>query len=137
MWVSVKAETRNKLREIFLVPKTSFAQVVTDHMGVGTVISDGCTNEDLKSLTVEKMQDYLGTVAVNDTVFDLFKRCVEKIEYIAPVEEKPQEGAISENPILKETTSEQSNVIKCPDCEYTHASKQGMRMHIMKRHTKK
>ncbi len=143
LWVSVKTDTRNKLRGIFLIPKSSFAQVVTDHMGIATVISDGSTNEDLKCLTVEKMQDFLGSVAANDTVFDLFKRCVEKMEYIAPIEEKPLTEPISENPIVMETTSEETktpnvpnvpNVYKCADCAYTHASPRGIRMHSMKKH---
>ena len=135
-WVQLKPETRAKLREIFLIPKTSFAQVVTDHMGVGTVVSDGTTIVDLQSLTVEKMRDYLGTAAVDETVYDLFKRCIEKLETIEPkitvIDNVPHVEYKEEGMVMKNI-----NVNKCPDCEYTHASKQGLRMHILKKHLHK
>lgn len=130
-WVSVKYETRTKLRELFMIPHSSHAEVITDAMGHSTVMSDGTTNTDLQSLTVERLRDYLGSAAINETVHDLFKKVVEKIE--KPVEIVPQ-GSINE---VKSEPIKEVNNNKCPDCEYTHASKQGLRMHIMKKHLKK
>lgn len=129
IWVSLSQETRNKLRQIFFIPHSSHAEVVTDAMGNSKVISDGTTNEDLKTLSVERMRDFLGSAAINETVYDLFKRTVEKVEEVTngTLEPKIENGSA----ILP------TNTLKCPDCEYTHASKQGMRMHIYAKHTKK
>lgn len=142
MWVSVNSNTRDKLREIFKIPRTSHAEVITDSMGKGTVVCDGTSNVDLQELTVEKMIDFLGTAAIDETIYDLFKKVVEKIETpelieSTTIELKPSiEPINASSDVLKE---EQTiiNVNKCPDCEYTHASKQGLRMHIYKKHTKK
>lgn len=133
-FVLLKESTRNKLREIFRIPRSSHAEVVTDHMGVGTVVCDGTTNVDLQQLTVEKMRDYLGTAAVNETISDLLKQVVDKIEYVEPpVEIKPVEVKIE--PKVEEKV--EINVNKCPDCEYVNASKQGMRMHVLRKHLHK
>ncbi len=136
IWVSLDIETRNKLRQIFLIPKSSHADVVTDHMGVARVMSDGTTNEDLKQLSVEKMRDYLGTAAINETVYDLFKQVVDKIEKVETFKEIEN----LPNPfiqVIHDKVDFVPKVLKCEDCDYTHASKQGLRMHILKKHLKK
>lgn len=137
-WVSVKTETRTKLREIFLIPHSSHAQVITDQMGKSTLLSDGTTNEDLKALSVEKMQDYLGSVAADDTVHSLFKRCVDKVE-------TPTQDSIVENPStnlpsvpptseIKGDSKVENGVIKCEKCAFESKSKIGMRLHVGKKH---
>lgn len=54
VWVSLSNEQRNRIRSIFLIPRSSHT-VVND----GRIESDGTTYEDLKHLTIEKMQVYL------------------------------------------------------------------------------
>lgn len=147
IFLSVSKETRDKIRKEFLIGMSGHAEVVTDQFGKATVLCDGTTNSDLQNLTVEKMRDFLGTAAVNETVYDLFKRVVEKIEEpekIAKIlevdrEEGIKSGILSPEPIIQQTEKPQTinNVNKCPDCEYTHASKNGLRMHIMKKHLHK
>jgi hypothetical protein len=136
--VSVKASTRAKLRQIFFIPHSSHADVVTDHMGIATVMSDGTTNVDLQSLTVEKMHDYLGSAAINETVHDLFKRCVQKIESPTPepiiqplsttkAEIAPQIDLKADSKVVGET-------IKCEKCAFESKSAFAIRMHISKKH---
>lgn len=101
------------------------------------VMCDGTTLADLQHLTAEKMRDFIGTAAIDETLNDLFNKCIKKIEtptnadIVQPLSTTKQEIASSE--VLKDNT----NVNKCPDCEYVHASKQGLRMHIYAKHTRK
>lgn len=145
-FVSIKEATRNKIREVFDIKRSSHAEVITDSMGMGIVVCDGTTNEDLKELTIEKMRDFLGSIPVNETITGLLKQVVDKIEEVNVVTptilEKPQEQPISLEPQAQTSTLETNPTnlnptYKCPDCEYTNASKQGLRMHIYKKHTKK
>lgn len=54
MWVSLPNEVRYRIRGLFNIPRSSNT-IVSD----GRIESDGTTNEDMKQLTVEKMQEYL------------------------------------------------------------------------------
>lgn len=54
MWVSLSSEQRNKIRQLFSIPRSS--HVIVDD---GKIVTDGTTTEDFKHLTVEKMQEYL------------------------------------------------------------------------------
>ena len=150
-WVKVKLETRTKMRELFLIPKTSHAEVVNNEYGISSVISDGTTNTDLQQLTVEKMRDFLGTVAINENVLDLFKQVVEKIEQIEPVvekipetvitstpQEKPQVAQIPEIPStlndIKADSVVVDNILKCSKCAFETKSNFAMKMHLGKKH---
>jgi len=145
IWLSVSVETRNKLRQIFFIPRSSHAEVVTDHMGVGTVMSDGTTNVDLQALTVAKMQEYLESIATNDTVFDLFKRCVQKIE-TPEVVLVNTDSVTGQKEIIAKPSEFKPDVavdaklvdgsIKCEKCAFESKSKFAMRMHVGKRHPK-
>lgn len=53
-WVSLPTEVRHRIRGIFHIPKSS-----NTHVDDGVIITDGVTNEDLKTLTISKMQIYL------------------------------------------------------------------------------
>jgi hypothetical protein len=141
LWLSVTKETRDKLRELFLIPKSASCEVVTNEMGVGIVISDGTTNVDLQQLSVPKMIDYLGTAAIDETVYDLFKRCIEKIETIVistpiPSIEKPLVPIAETLPQndIKADSKVVGDTIKCEKCEFQTASKFAMRMHVGKKH---
>ncbi|MGH7249349.1 MAG: hypothetical protein ACREGC_00060 [Minisyncoccia bacterium] len=90
-WLAIAMPTRLKLREIFNIPKSRGSLVE------GNVVkSDGTTYEDLKHITIEKMQTYLG-VNTKDFI-KLFNSCVEKIEEqdkeLEPKEPQPSPNAI-------------------------------------------
>jgi len=121
LWVSVKTETRKKLREIFMVPQSAYTETVVDPFGQSYLVSDGSTNADLQVITVEKLREFLGSAATDETVYDLFKRVVEKLE---SEEQKTEEPKI-EVPVEK---------LKCDKCEFTTASKFALRMHISRFH---
>ena len=84
-WVSLPNEVRHRIRVIFKIPRSSNT-VVND----GVIETDGVTPEDIKHLTVEKMQEYLD---VKDTDFHkLFDKVVARVNdelegrpYIKPV----------------------------------------------------
>lgn len=161
-WVSIKAETRAKLRNIFGIPMTGNTDVVTDEFGRAKVLSDGCTNENLKSITAEKLQDYLGSVPINTSLHDLFKMAVEKAEtpeMKAQVDNTDRinmlRGVI--NDAMKEldklvrddlTYLKQkeemgridqitvNNLLQCSDCPFQASSKNVMKGHKLGKHKK-
>ena len=53
-WCSLPNEVRHRIRTVFQIPRSSNV-VVND----GRIESDGSTYEDLKALSVDKMQEYL------------------------------------------------------------------------------
>jgi hypothetical protein len=136
IFLSVSKETRDKIRKEFLIGMSGHAEVVTDQFGKATVLCDGTTNSDLQNLTVEKMRDFLGTAAVNETVYDLFKRVVEKLEYVEPVETV----VTTVEPVKEETKTVEvdskivGDKIKCEKCDFESASKFAMRMHVSRKH---
>ncbi len=69
-WVSLPNEVRGKVRVLFNIPRSSNT-VVND----GVIETDGTTNDDLKHLTIEKMQIYL-----NDESTD-FHKLFDKVLY--------------------------------------------------------
>lgn len=80
-WLTLSNEVRSKIREIFNISKSKGTHLV------GNILeSDGCTHEDLKAITIEKMQEYL---KVPDTdFFDLFNRVVDSVKIgLIPIEE--------------------------------------------------
>lgn len=71
-WVSLPNEVRYRIRSTFHIPRSS-----NSHVDNGIIITDGVTPDDLKQLTIEKMQKYLST---NSTDFHkLFDSVVAKI----------------------------------------------------------
>jgi len=72
MWVSLPQDVRGKLRSLFNIPRSANV-VVTD----GRVETDGTTHEDLKALTTEKMQKYLGDTSTD--FHKLFDKVVAKV----------------------------------------------------------
>ena len=135
-WVSLKQETRNKLREIFKVPKSTHTEIVTDQYGKANVLCDGSTNVDLQVITTERLVDYLGGAAVNETIYDLFKRAVEKVETDIPniIKKAPEIPKIEPASDIKADSKVVGNTIKCEKCAFESASKFAMRMHVGKKH---
>ena len=82
-WVKLPHETRVELAKQFNLKKSKGAQV--EFIGGITVLqSDGYTHDDLRDITIEKMQDYLKS---EETDFiKLFNACVEKVDEVANTE---------------------------------------------------
>lgn len=94
-WVSLPNEVRYKIRAIFAIPRSSNT-VVND----GMIETDGTTNEDFKHLTVEKMQEYLGTDSTDfHKLFDMVVAQVIDELSGAPIKE-----------IIKDETKESKQV---------------------------
>lgn len=120
-WVQVKSETREEIRKLFGVPKSSSTQVETDSFGKSRVISDGCTNSDLQSLTLEKMTTYLGGALDTDTIHTLFEKVAAKIEG-------------QDLPTPEPTIMPDKAIKKCEHCAFESASKFAHRMHRGRAH---
>ncbi len=145
-WLAVNKETRAKLRQIFFIPSTGMVEVVTDEFGKSHIKQDGHTNVDLQVITVERLRDYLGTAAINETIYDLWKQVVEKVE--TPVTDEQIKDAVD---ILKsEKILQEGNPIvvidqkgnipmitvktprKCDNCHFVTGSARGMKIHQAK-----
>lgn len=71
-WVSLPNEVRYRIRAMFNIPRSSNT-VVND----GVIDTDGTTVEDIKHLTVEKMQEFLKDES--DDFHKLFDKVVAKV----------------------------------------------------------
>jgi len=97
MWVSLPNEVRRRIRVVFDIPKTGFTEVSD-----GVILSDGVTQSDFKSLTIEKMQKYLSDESVD--FHKLFDKVVAKIndeiigKIIEPV--KPTDWVVNSVPVI-------------------------------------
>lgn len=65
-WLSLPRETRNKLVQLFNIPRTGESVVRSGAVSpegniMGEVTSDGHSAKDLYAITVEKMQEYTGS----------------------------------------------------------------------------
>ena len=76
-WLELPHETRLKLIEIFKIPRSEGGHITYSMYGAD-VESDGHSHEDLKEITIERMQAYLGSTETD--FFDLFNTLLEKIK---------------------------------------------------------
>jgi hypothetical protein len=74
-WLQIPLETRVKLIEIFKIPRTE--PTMTSGGTNSVVLSDGHSHKDLESITIEKMQKYLGSQLTD--FFQLFDKVLEKL----------------------------------------------------------
>lgn len=103
-WLALPMPVRIKMREIFHINKSRGSLVE------GNVVkSDGHTHEDLKAITIPKMQEYLESIE-NDDFVTLFNACVEKIVE-ADKELEPQEKIDPNLIILEEWASRISHMV--------------------------
>lgn len=86
-WLKLSPTTRAVITDLFSVPRSRGAQIET--MGETSVVkSDGCTEEDLKQITIEKMQSFLNDSSSSDYVA-LFNAVVTKVETKVPEVTEP------------------------------------------------
>lgn len=83
LWLQASATTRLKLAKDFGLHRSSGPQIITEN-GHVHVESDGYTVSDLRGMSIESMQKYVGTTSVDD-LFSLFNLCIAKVE------KKPEE----------------------------------------------
>lgn len=55
-WVELSQQVRVHLAKVFDIPRSGISEVRDM-----TLVSDGHTNEDLKAITLEKMNEYIGS----------------------------------------------------------------------------
>ncbi len=65
-WLSLPRETRQKLEQLFQIPRTGEVIVRSNSLSMqgniqGEVTSDGHSAKDLYAITVEKMQEFVGS----------------------------------------------------------------------------
>ena len=114
-WMQISQKTREKLREIFCIPRSSYSWVRDNY-----VVTDGVTNKDLEALTDEKMQDYSG---VSGTSEKMLEECIKKIEKLPKLTEAKLVEAI-----------EDIVPFKCSKCEFVGTSDKTLKFHIIKEH---
>ena len=71
-WMSLPRDVRVWLRTMFDIPQTNVVEVLNN-----TVITDGVTNDDLKAITLEKLQEF---TKQEGKFSDLFEYLVQKIQ---------------------------------------------------------
>lgn len=73
-WLHLSQEVRNKLVEIFRIPRSGFTHVID-----GQVQTDGYTYENLKVITIQTMQDFLKEGSPEDTFDDLLEKVIQRV----------------------------------------------------------
>ena len=149
-WLSLKASTKEKLRETFSIPRSSCVEVITDMSGIGKIMSDGTTHKDLSVITIDKMRDYVGQeiTTLGETFNTLFEKVIAKIEGDEPkpiVEysaEIAMETALApEIQVIKEEEKVvELRTVECPVCKKVINCKDAkfdvrvIKMHVNKYH---
>jgi hypothetical protein len=88
-WIELPKELREKLAEVFNIPKTGICEVRDQ-----TIISDGYTNTDLGAITLEAMKEY--TDFEGEIKFsELWHKVLEKgVQELFGIEVMPAEPTI-------------------------------------------
>lgn len=116
IWLEVKREVRDKIATIMSMSRNGATEVAG-----GRVICDGFTNDDLKGITVEKMQKYLKSKEVD--LFQLFNALIAKVEAELPAAKVV--GATSATvpePLVFEPV-EDKRLYRIPPTKYVDSSK--------------
>lgn len=114
IWLSIKPETRNKLRQDLGIPRTGGTEVWGNR-----IVSDGTTQQDLNTITVQKLQDYLD-YAESDDLLNLLDLAVRSIEN--ELEDKPEE------------VPQEPEKFYCELCDRNFKNEIGLRLHRGKQH---
>lgn len=151
-WLGLNKNTKDKLREVFFIPKSGVVEVVVNEFGKSTIMSDGTTHKDLATITIEKMRDFIGQelTTLEETFNSLFEKVVTKIEtpvveMVAPVVVvadipvcKPTEPCTETK--IEEPVVDKVRTVECKYCKKNIKSKDVkydarlMKMHVNKYH---
>lgn len=124
-WLKLPTEVRNRMAEIFKIPKSQ-GTFVED----GKVKSDGYTYEDLSAVTSEKMEDYLKSfmdeptpiVATFGELFDLVISKIESEKILQQVSPNPS----APDPVVVQLETWSNTLLGMKQ----HAASQGMEFHL-------
>lgn len=118
-WLTLKPEVRAKLIEIFQIPRSGIGHI--NYTGKGPeVTSDGHTYEDLRSIGIASMQQYLNSD--QEDFFVLFNEVVAQVTRPTQQFDKHCERCIKDPSIIKGKTELPEGKLWCGDCE-CHRSK--------------
>lgn len=93
-WVALPHETRRKLVQQFNIPRSGGSEVQTLSVG-NRIISDGHTHQDLKAISLPKLQEFLGSIS--DDFYTLLEQAIEKLtNKTGPTSEQILEQKISD-----------------------------------------
>jgi hypothetical protein len=80
-WLQIPSEARQKLAIVFGLGKSGFANVVNN-----VVVSDGYSDKDLTDITIDKLQNYIGSGFTSKTgIVELLEMAVVKVMTPEPV----------------------------------------------------
>lgn len=100
LWMQNDRDTRNYLAEIFEVPMTGLREIRDNE-----VIRDGRSNEDLKVITLEKMNEYTGIQ--DDNIMSAWNNVIVKAHNrfnIVPMADEPKEFTVPVADIVATST---------------------------------
>lgn len=126
-WMSLKPETRQKLRELLKI-KRSAPTWVRDQ----TLISDGVTQEDLNNILGEDLADFVGG---GGTIDVLFLKAVDLIEHNVVITE-PEPPVTPEiapvNDLNNKTDEDIAPLMKCEVCGKEYSNLKRYKTHLKK-----
>lgn len=98
MWIDLPQETRNHLVKVFDIPRSGITEIRDQ-----SVVSDGHTNNDLLSITAEKMAAYVGSPIGALDFARLWTITLSKVKYELnpPVLEIGTDGIVTDVPPVK------------------------------------
>ncbi|HWY36641.1 MAG TPA: hypothetical protein VNX68_18500 [Nitrosopumilaceae archaeon] len=143
-WMTLKQSTRNALVAIFGIPRSGFAQTVTDATGHSNFITDGYNHKDLSVITFDRLLSYLQESKPEDNVHTLFLKTVERIEnppamveietVIKVEKEKVQEPKTYDYERNPFTEDPGPDGFKCELCAYATANPKALHLHRVAKH---
>lgn len=120
IWLAVRHETRLMISKLFNLPKSGFVEVSNNR-----VICDGHSQNDLKLLTIDKMQSYLNSD--EEDIFALFDKLVYVLENAISVDLTQTIKKDEPKEVVKESISEVSSSSETRAVETGDAAKRGVR----------
>lgn len=78
-WVSLPQDIRTKLKNQFQIPRSGGSEVQTFSTG-NRIVSDGHTHQDLKAISLEKLQEFVGSNSQD--FYGLFQQAIDKLNIV-------------------------------------------------------
>lgn len=103
MWIKLDKEVREHLIKIFSISRTGITEIVDQ-----TIVSDGYTVDDLKAISLEKMNEYIGSEETFGRAWEITLSKV-KHELHPPLGQIGDSGTIT--PIEEDTRPNLSEVL--------------------------
>lgn len=91
-WRKLEPEVRNRLVEIFGIQRSGRAVVVSLDAGKSDVQSDGYLDKDLEVITLERLNEFLGSEETD--FYEALKKVIEKIHAENKAQEQVEGGTL-------------------------------------------